>query len=94
MLIELEPSCHLELHIFKVYVLLCHLPLRQAMLDNVGENDSQFPLISSPLSMFDVYLSLGNSCLLSMVECMYNLSRLEAETRTSNPRLICRTWEA
>lgn len=46
LLIELEPFCHLELHVFEVYVLLCHLPLRQAMLDNVGENDSQFPLIS------------------------------------------------
>lgn len=88
LLIELEPSCHLELHFFDVYALLGHLPLRQAMLDNVGKNDSQFLLISSPRSIFDVYQSLRNSCLLSMVEFMYNLSWLEAETRASSPRLV------
>lgn len=85
LLIELEPSCHLELHFFDVYALLGHLPLRQAMLDNVGKNDSQFLLISSPRSIFDVYQSLRNSCLLSMVEFMYNLSWLEAETRVVKP---------
>lgn len=58
------------------------------MLDNIGKNDSQFLLILSPRSIFDVYQSLRNSCLLSMVEFMYNLSWLEAETRASSPRLV------
>ena len=64
------------------------------MLDNLVENNNQFPLISSSLGIFDVDENLRNSHLLSMVEYMYNPGKLEAEVRALGQKLICRALDA